>query len=244
MEHLTRNTNNDRIIYTIENIKESNTDVLRDELTRLSEKVVTVFTGILSSIVSSGIIGIIKGQEDISLNVVVYVILFLFMLICFWFICLKWVIPRLVKIFSNPKIKLDPDNEIIAVKKYNTEIMQKVAEINEIVDVISQTDITECKILNYVMALYKLQEIVDFLHENLMENKNISIRKNNNGMASLLRYSFNEYSVLAVLKTVRHIRDKMKDLLKDDDISDLDINYLLSNDLKSISNKLDKINVV
>jgi hypothetical protein len=56
----------------------------------------------------------------------------------------------------------------------------------------------------------------------------------------LLQYSFNRYTVFAVMETAEHIRYKMKKLLEDASIQSLDGYELLSNDFDSISKKLNE----
>ena len=75
MEHLRRNTNNDRIIYTLESLRKENKTALSKELNAVIDKIVNVCTGILSSLVSGSILSIVKNEEKVSVNIVQALIL-------------------------------------------------------------------------------------------------------------------------------------------------------------------------
>lgn len=72
-----------------------------------------------------------------------------------------------------------------------------------------------------------------------------TIRKyNSKESAEVLSYSFNIYTIAAVLKVVKNIQTAMEDLIKDDnEIKNLEEIDLLKNDLADIGNKLNKIDI-
>ncbi len=96
--------------------------------------------------------------------------------------------------------------------------------------------------LGLIMALYKMQEIVEFLDERFLNNSD-SIRKcKEEGAVSLLRYSFNSYTVSAVLKTVSHIKTEMKNIIENDQvIKELKGYELLIGDFIAIEGKIEEL---
>lgn len=242
MEHLTRNTNNDRIINAISDVKIQHVDSLNKQLNELVNKTVTVFSGILSSLISGSLISIIKKETAVGLDIVWLLIIFIILLIALWFLMVKYAVPYLSSLLFKEKIDITSPKEQELVKKFNYEIMQKIAEVNEIVDVIQNTDIAECKMLNFVIALHKLQETVDFLY-NVFVTKNVSIRNTiKDGSTALLRYSFNRYTVSAVIKTLTHIQGAMSEILKTDAvIKKLDGYDLLIEDFNRISGQINEL---
>lgn len=239
MEHLRRNTNNDRLIYTIEKANKERSSVIEKELVELVNRVVTVVTGILSSVISGSVVGILKN-DTIERNGIVISILFISFTLIIWYIFLKFFVPHFSGLL-NRKINIAPQKKELIVKQFNTEVMQRIAEIDEIVDVIATTDIAECKMLNYVITLYKYQEVIDFLLENIVNNK-MDIRKSkDDGTTDTISYAFNEYTISAVMKTLIHIEQEMDTLIEDPLIKSLDGYELLKNDLGKINKKLEKL---
>lgn len=59
MEHLRRNTNNAKLIYTIEKIRTNNQQLLEKKADRLIDLVMSSFAGILSSVISACIVQIV-----------------------------------------------------------------------------------------------------------------------------------------------------------------------------------------
>lgn len=244
MEHLTRNTNNDRLIYTIESTRREDQNIIDKNLKELIDKVVNILTGILSSIVSASLISIWKNEQKIPLSYVVITISFIIITLGLWFVLGKWLLPRFYDIFFKSHINIDPEDETVSVRRFNTEVMQKVAEIAEIIVVIKTTNEVQCKTLNFVISLYKFQEIVDFMYTIFVSEKKTIRKFNNQGSAETLRYSFNIYTVEAVLKVVKNIQDAMEDLIENDNaIKGLEGLDLLKNDLSCIGNKLKKIDI-
>lgn len=243
MEHLRRNTNNDRIIYTLESLKKENERALSKELNALMDKIVNVCTGILSSLISGTILSIVKNEGKVSLNTVPALILLFVIFFGFWYVSSKFILPYFYKILYKERIDIGSESTNIAVKRFNIEIMQKVSEIAEIVGVIEATNIPECKRLNFISSMYKLQEITNFFYQKFKDNK-VKIRKTKkDGSTETFRYEFNIYAVSAVLTTVIDIRDKMKILAEDSAIKSLEGYELLQSDLNNISKKLDEIHL-
>lgn len=244
MEHLTRNTSNDRLIYTIESTKREDQSIIDKNFKELTDKIISVLTGLLSSIISASIISILKNEEKFHCNFVIILIIFLLFVIVFWFIGLKWVVPYFYKLFSRIRMDITPKSQKDAVRQFNTEIMQKVAEIMEIIEVIKKTKEVRCKTLNFVLSLYKLQEIVNFLYMNFASEKKVLRKSSDQGGTEVLRYSFNIYTVAAVLETVKYIEKEMKRLTQEDnEIKTLEGIELLRNDLSNIGKKLEKIKI-
>lgn len=244
MEHLTRNTNNDRLIYTIENKRKEDQDAIDKNLKELIDKVVNVLTGILSSIVSASIVSIWKDERKIPCHLIISTIIFIIIALVLWFIIGKWIVPSFYKIISKTRIDITPEKESDSVQRLNTEVMQKVAEIIEIMDVIKTTDISQCKILNYVISLYKFQEVVDFMYRNFTSEKKTIRKLGSQKSSELLKYHFNIYTVAAIMKAVTGIQKAMEDFIETDDvIKNLDGIDLLKKDLSEIGKKLKKINI-
>lgn len=244
MEHLTRNTNNDRLIYTIESTKREDQSIIDKNLKELVDKITIVLTGLLSSIISASIISILKDEKKFQCNFVITSIILLVIIIAFWFVGMKWVVPYFYKLLSRTRLDITPKSEKDSIRQFNTEIMQKVAEITEIIDVIKKTKEVRCKTLNFVLSLYKFQEIVNFLYVNFASEKKILRISSDQGGTEVLRYSFNIYTVAAVLETVNFIEKEMKKLAQEDnEIKTLEGIELLRNDLSNIGKKLEKIKI-
>lgn len=244
MEHLTRNTNNDRIIYTLENIKKRNESIVGKEITNLVDKIVNVSTGILSSLASGSIISILKNEKKIELGIIATLVLFLFLLLAIWFICSKWLVPYFYSISTKKRIDINPENTMVSVKRFNTEIMQKIAEVTETVQVVRKTDDKECKILNFVISLYKYQEVVDFLYDTFVCNELPIRRAPKDGATELLRYCFNLYTVNTVLSICKYVGEEMQDILNVDEVvNDMSGKELFQKDLSVILEKLKEIKI-
>lgn len=242
MEHLTRNTNNDRIINAISSVKLEQVDSLNKQLEELANKTVTVFTGILSSLISGVLVSIVKQEGKVGIEKVWLPFLFIVLLFIVWFMLIKKVIPFLSRFLFTKKVDVGPEQEFDIVKQFNYDFMQKIAEINEIVDVIQQTKIAECKMLNFVIALNKLEETVCFLHETFVDNKTTIRNTLEDGPTILLRYSFNRYTVSAVVKTLTHIQDAMIKIIENDRvIKGLDGFDLLVEDFNQISGQINDL---
>lgn len=76
MEHLTRNTNNDRLIYTIESTKKDNQNVIDKNLKELVDKITNILTALLSSIISASILSILKDEKIFQYNLILTLVLF------------------------------------------------------------------------------------------------------------------------------------------------------------------------
>lgn len=242
MEHLTRNTNNDRIINAISRVKLEHVDSLNKQLEELVNKTITVFTGILSSLISGILVSILKQEGKFGIEKVWLPLLFIILLFIIWFILIKKVIPFLSNFLFTKKVDVAPTPKVDIVKQFNYDFMQKIAEINEIVDVIQNTEISECKMLNFVIALNKLQETVCFLYDTFVSNKTTIRNTIEDGPTALLRYSFNRYTVSAVVKTLTHIQTVMNEIIKDDEvIKSLDGFDLLVEDFNQISGQINDL---
>lgn len=237
MEHLTRNTNNDRIVHTIKSIGDKNIDNIDREIRELINNTTTILSGVLSSIVS----GIVTAFLELNSKICV-IMLFLLVFLLAWLFLIRFAIPCLSKSLFKEKINLKDKDENESLNIFNYDIMQKVSEINEIVDVIRNTKIRECKMLNFVIALLKLQEAVDFLH-GLSLQENIKIRKSKeDDSADMMRFSFNNYTIAAVVHTLLHIQSVIqKVLVTDYVIKSLNGYDLLVKDFDNISKKIDKL---
>lgn len=242
MEHLTRNTSNDRLINAIKNIKVKNINSLNQQLEDLANRITTVLCGILSSIVSAIIVSVIKQEQMSNIYVILLLLLFITILLLLWYLAIKYIVPYFSKVMYKEKVDLSPKKESDIINQFNCDIMQKLAEINEIVDVIRNTDIVECKVLNFVIALHKLQEIVNFMEETFFYRK-VEIRSaESDSSALLMRYFFNRYTVSAVIKTLIHIKEVMNEILENDDvIKNLDGFTLLKQDFMAVVTVIEKL---
>ncbi|MCM1234437.1 MAG: hypothetical protein NC489_30415 [Ruminococcus flavefaciens] len=256
MEHLTRNTRTDRLIYTIESLKTTNQSEVLQEMHSLSKDIVNVWIGILSSVLSSVITFIItkyveKGmlsKEGITENIsTLFIIamcsigLFVIAWLGIWWLCSKCIVPSIYGLFHTEYVDITAPNEIEYIKQFHTDIVQKVSEIAEVVKVMEDTTITECIWLNFILSLYKLQEVVSFLYNMLVKDA-VPIRNTSeSGCIEIIYYELNFYTISAVIKTVMHVRDNMKKLINNDELKLLNGYQLMKNDLNDISNQLDEI---
>lgn len=244
MEHLTRNTHNDRIIYTLESIKQNNQSMVDKEISILIEKIINVFVGVFSSIISASVVGILKGEEKIPGGILGICLIFVVVLLGIWFLSAKWIVPFFYNITHKKHIDLSPQSKQIAVKNFNTYVLQKVAEVTETIAVIRSTNDNECKILNYIISLYKFQEIVDFLYDKFMVDKNQIRRSCDDGASELLRYSFNAYTVKIVVGLAKNIGREMESMLSNDEvILQMPGIELFEKDLCFVIGKLNKLEI-
>ena len=166
MEHLSRNTNNAKLIYTIEKIRTNNQQLLEKKADRLIDLVMSSFAGILSSVISACIVQIVIKNEDIVWKLVALkVVAFLGLWIILWIVCAKVLLPKTVELLKEKKVGVSSKTANEYVEIFNTDIMQKTAEINEIITVIKETSMEECKKMNFIIFLNKYKEIVDFFYE-------------------------------------------------------------------------------
>lgn len=244
MEHLTRNTHNDRIIYTLESIKQNNQSMVDKEISTLIEKIINVFVGVLSSIISASIVGILKGEEKIPCGILGMFLIFIIVLLGIWFLSAKWIVPFFYNITHKKHIDLSPESTQIAVKHFNTYVLQKIAEVTETIAVIQSTNDNECKILNYIISLYKFQEIVDFLYDKFEVDKNKVRKSIDDGACELLKYSFNAYTVGIVVGLAKNIGREMESMLRNDEIIlKMPGIELFEKDLYFVIGKLNKLKI-
>ena len=242
MEHLTRNANNERIIYTLEELKAEKNQYVYNKMDELVDKIINICVGICSSIVSGTLLVVVGGNSKESINIVILIALFIVIFLVLWYTGSLYGVPFFYNQVYKKRIKLPEATEENQVKRFNSEIIQKVAELTEIVEVMEQTDITVCKQLNFVVSLFKLHEIVDFMYDNFYERK-VKIRKDtNDGTIETFKYDFNIYNISAVKYALKNICNKMNNLAKNSiEIQNLDGYSLLIDDLNKIC---DKINTV
>lgn len=150
------------------------------------------FAGILSSVISACIVQIVIKNEDIVWKLVALkVVAFLGLWIILWIVCAKVLLPKTVELLKEKKVDVSSKTANEYVEIFNTDIMQKTAEINEIITVIKETSMEECKKMNFIIFLNKYKEIVDFFYEVFLTDK-VSIRGNyENGPSGIMEYSFN-----------------------------------------------------
>ena len=105
MEHLRRNTNNAKLIYTIEKIRTNNQQLLEKKADRLIDLVMSSFAGILSSVISACIVQIVIKNEDIVWKLVALkVVAFLGLWIILWIVCAKVLLPKTVELLKEKKV--------------------------------------------------------------------------------------------------------------------------------------------
>ena len=243
MEHLRRNTNNAKLIYTIEKIRTNNQQLLEKKADRLIDLVMSSFAGILSSVISACIVQIVIKNEDIVWKLVALkVVAFLGLWIILWIVCAKVLLPKTVELLKEKKVDVSSKTANEYVEIFNTDIMQKTAEINEIITVIKETSMEECKKMNFIIFLNKYKEIVDFFYEVFLTDK-VSIRGNyENGPSGIMEYSFNVYSIKAVIDVLDKVTWEGADLLENDEaIIALNINCLIETDFKYVQDRLSDV---
>ncbi len=208
---------NERLIYALgENSKEKN-DIILKELKELVNVVTTVATGILANLISTSVVSIMNNQlckeEPIEKYILVTTIFCLFLFIIIWYCCIKWIVPFFSKLLHKEIINIDyPKKEVIA-NKFNTEIIQKIIELNEIVDVALSSTRKENKVLILALGLYKYQEIIDFFNMSFVINE-IQIRKTSeDSPTGTFKYSLNKYILVSVIQIISDIETKINKLL-------------------------------
>lgn len=245
MEHLIRNANNNRLIYTIKKINKNKGDVYRkekEELKNTINKLTNVLTGLTSSVISACIVSILKNEGIFQSNFVFLLLAFLLGIIVIWAIIEKIVLYLAEKIFNNDIVDLSSDNDIDNIEMFNSEIMQKIAEVQDAILIIQKTDIAECKLMNYVLSLYSYQEIVDFLYKRIIVDQ-VKIRKMYDGDTELLQFSYNSYTIFSIMQVVSDIGKNMVQIsINDETIKSIQGIGLLQLDLKQINSKLDDVN--
>lgn len=242
MEHLIRNAHNDKIICAIKNKKQEKEDTDEKIVKDLTEKTFTLVTGTLSAIAATLIVGYLKNEEGIEFSMLIICVVFLCLF--FWFVLQKFLVPKFSKLAFPEKIDITPLTQEVMVQCFNREILPMIAEVTEILEVIKDTDINECKTLNVVFSLYKFQTIVGFMHE-IYKSENCKIRESADFDEELLQHYFNIYAVAVALEMTKRIQKQIGLLIRNDKtIKKMTGIDLLEHDFNAISGKLDEIKIV
>jgi hypothetical protein len=157
-------------------------------------------------------------------------------------LCASWVIKKYLVRFDY--IDLEEDSEVELIKKFNTEIIQKVAEINEAVSVAHMTPLGECCVLNVLVSIYNLNDVMIFIDEKICNavDCQVLIRKEENlSISRICSKRINIYALSSISFTLEIVNKKMKDLMESNIIKELKGYSLLYDDYVSISEKINNL---
>lgn len=240
MEHLSRNTKNERLIYLIEQIKKENRQLLSNELKGFFDGLFTIISGILSTIIASILVKYLKIDNDEIKFKILSIFLFIIILLLCWYCIVVYFRPLIEKKIKS-RVNIEPKEYAEVVMEFNTTIMEKISEINESLCVALETNDEQCKMLNFILSFYKWQSVIEFLNTHLVIEKR-DIRKFGTQInAKTLDVNFNEYEISAVIFVLRNIDKNINLLLNHKLIKALKGYDLIINDFKYIAQKQEKI---
>lgn len=235
MEHISRNTQSERIAYLIGKIRDQNNKVIEREFDKLTDSFSGVCTGILSAVLAESCVSFFRFEK-------IYVNLLLFACMFFLVWLLSWGILYCVK-KKNKNLfdtKEATHEEILDI--FNFDIMQKVSEINEEMGIALETESEECQVLNFIVSFNKWRQVVlfasdYFCHLNPEEVRDV-------GTTILVESQdkyFNAYSISAVLLVMDSINKRFKILLGAPAIKKISGYELMVSDYDELSNKFYKV---
>lgn len=232
----------DRIIKTLKSLIKDTSNLNNRQLEVFIDKVINILIGALSSIFSACVVSIIKNENIIPQNVIVYLVIFLALSLIIWGVFIKWVVPFFYRCFPQKHpldiTAVDVDKKI---EHFNNEIIYQASAMY---DLIKSADVSKDimdKKFGMISSLFILQEIVDFLYSCFVEN-HFDIRKDENAISySFLRCSFNAYSVVWVLEIIDCTKIIMESMLKKLLEENASGYKFLETDLSQVLNDFDQV---
>lgn len=125
--------------------------------------------------------------------------------------------------------------------KFNTEIMQKVAEINEAISVADNTESKDCKRLNILVSIYNLSNMLNWLDEQICKKDNgINIIRNDNSKipSKICSKKINSYALGVLSVTLIDIDQKMEGMISSFEDDRWKGYHLMKDDYLSISDQI------
>lgn len=236
MEHLVKNTYNEKLILEIQRIGQNTEKEMKSRMETLANKMVSIGIAIFSSI-TAGIIVNIFNSGKMSMGILV--LIFLASLVVIFWISEK-VLKKILKHSDNNKEK--EETEVDIIEKFNTKIIQKVAEVDESVFTASNTGLEECKMLNIIVSLYNLNNILNYIEEHILSKKNSDIVRKNKSLVARKIYSksLNSYSLEIVSFSLNIIDGNLNKLMNDCKLKKLKEYDLLKTDYEWVSKGIKK----
>lgn len=233
MEHLTKNTYNEKLILTLREISNNTEKEIKNKLDSYVNKIIGIGVAIFTASVAGIIVNVYNANGWPWWVLGIVLVIFAFLI----FLVLKTVW------FDNETVSDEPEVEI--VKKFNTEIIQKVAEVNEAVSVARDTNVIECKLLNIMVSIYNINDMLNWLEENVQnkKEKTLCIRRLSDNISSkICSKKINLYALSIISHTLQSIDEKMKKMLETFVLPELEGYDLMQEDYKDLSVKIQKFN--
>ena len=217
MEHLRRNTNNERIISIIQASIKKQENAYNKNMDIIMMRINNLFTAILAYLVTNFFVNPLFTKNT-AINKYIEIILSITFFIIFWYIFSK-----ILKYFEKKlNEKVDINKPIDIINSYNTEIIPTMAEIHEALSVSITTSDIECKLMNLVTSLYKWKNIIWFFKYNFILEKGKGtdlIRKTNDiKCIELIDKYLNIYSIDSTIVMLDTIHKNLQNLLNDEDV--------------------------
>lgn len=236
MEHLSKNTYNEKLLLTLKEISNNTQKEVKNTIDSYIEKIISIGVAIFSSITSGIIVNLIsKGKLPICILVLIYIII---VVIVF---CLSSILLR--RILKQNQDSITGKTEKNFDSMFNTEILQKIAEINESVSVASETTLNECKILSIVSSIYNLNDVMNQLERNIIDKdtRTINIRiMSRHPVTQVCNVRVNLYALSAISYTLDSVNQKLKIMMDEKIIKELKGYNLLAYDYKYISREINE----
>jgi hypothetical protein len=235
MQHLTRNTNNERLLSLLNTLIRKHDTTESENAKSLQNNIQSIFSGILSILVTNQLPkNIIKTPHEI-LNYLISIIVTFFISIVLWL--LFWKVISFVFNKRSKSINLDTEEDVI--QTYNYDILPKIAEINEALTVAISTSDKECKLLNLVTSLPKWKTIICFLRKHFLydigQGKKLLRGYDNQfeGIDFIDKY-LNVYAIDSLIITLDNIMNNVIILKDTDFIKSINGYKLLTSDILQI----------
>ena len=236
MEHLSKNTYNEKLLLTLKEISNNTQKEVKNTMDSYIEKIISIGVAIFSSITSGIIVNLIgNGKLPIGVLILIYIIIII-VVFCLSSTLLK---PILKKHRDSIARSSEDNFDLI----FNTEILQKIAEINESVSVASETTLNECKILSIVSSIYNLNDVMNQLERNIIDKntRTIKIRtKSRHPVTQVCNVRVNLYALSAISYTLTSVNNKLKNMMDEKIVKELTGYNLLAHDYKYISKEINE----
>lgn len=222
MEHLRRNTNNERIISLFQTSLIKQEKATNESIKTVILRINNLFTAVLSFLVTNFLISPLSKVSHNLIRCIIYATLFITIFILFW--CVFSKILKYIEKREAQKVNINKEIDIINV--YNTEIIPAMAEIHEALSISITTSDDECKLLNLITSFYKWKTIICFFKNNFIldgDEEDKFLRKNNviNNIEVIDKY-LNIYDIDSAILMLDKIQNHIHTLLNDKAINSID----------------------
>ena len=236
MEHLSKNTYNEKLLLTLKEISSNTQKEVKNTIDSYIEKIISIGVAIFSSITSGIIVNLIgNGKLPIGILVLIYIIIII-VVFCLSSTLLKSILKK-----HRDSIAVNSEDNFDLM--FNTEILQKIAEINESVSVASETTLDECKILSIVSSIYNLNDVMNQLERNIIDKdtRTIKIRiMSRHPVTQVCNVRVNLYALSAISYTLTSVNKKLKIMMDEKIVKELKGYNLLDYDYKYISKEINE----